>query len=199
MPVHLRLTYIRNIATAFSPMTPNLQPRHLRNEYVELLPLEPGHLEPLYAVAADPLIWEQHPNPNRWRRADFLNYFEGALASGGAFLILDAATMQPIGSTRFYDFDAAAGELKIGYTFFARSHWGGVYNPATKRLMLNYACTFAQKVIFHVGACNTRSRMAMERLGAVKAGEEPVQYYGEAPQLNVVYEITKEQWKSRAR
>jgi RimJ/RimL family protein N-acetyltransferase len=175
----------------------NLQPRHLHNEQVVLIPLSSADFERLYAVACDPLIWEQHPNKNRYQEKVFATYFEGAIASGGAFLVCDGLTGQPIGSTRFYDFDAAASEVKIGYTFFARSHWGTTCNRATKTLMLNYAFQHVDKVIFHIGAFNTRSQIAISRLGAVKVGEEPIEYYGETPQLNFVYEISKQAWQQR--
>ncbi len=33
----------------------------LKGELVELYPMEASHLEPLFAVASDPKIWEQHP------------------------------------------------------------------------------------------------------------------------------------------
>jgi RimJ/RimL family protein N-acetyltransferase len=175
----------------------NLQPSHLQNDQVTLIPLAADDFERLYTVASDPLIWEQHPNKNRYQEEVFRNYFEGALASGGAFVILDAATGQPIGSSRFYDFDADKREVLIGYTFFARSHWGTTYNKATKILMLDHAFQFVDKVIFHIGACNTRSQMAIGKLGAVKVGEEPIEYYGETPQLNFVYEISKHDWQER--
>lgn len=174
-----------------------LQPTQLYNSLVRLQPLQPTDFERLYAVASDPLIWEQHPNPDRYKRDIFSTYFEGALASGGAFLIEDAATGAAIGSSRFYDYVPESSEVKIGYTFFARSHWGGQYNPQVKALMLNHAFQFVDTVIFHVGASNWRSRKAMERLGATNLGEENVAYFGEASRLNVVYAMYKNDWLSR--
>lgn len=168
----------------------NLQPLHLRNDWVQLSPLQVGDLERLYAVASDPLIWEQHPNPDRYQRPVFETYFTGAIESGGAFLILDA-TGDVIGCSRFYDHLPEKGEVKIGYTFFARSCWGKSYNQSVKRLMLEHAFQYVDRVIFHVGAGNIRSQRAMEKIGAVKLGEEDVAYYGEAIRRNVVYVITK--------
>ena len=174
-----------------------LQPTHLHNTLVRLQPLQPADFERLYAVASDPLIWAQHPNPDRYRREVFSTYFEGALASGGALLIEDAATGAAIGSSRFYDYVPERSEVKIGYTFFARSHWGGQYNPQVKALMLNHAFQFVDTVVFHVGANNMRSRKAMERLGAIPMGQEEVAYYGEATRLNVVFAICKADWQAR--
>lgn len=166
------------------------QPTLLKNEWVELRPLEPTDFEALYEVASDPLIWEQHPNPNRYQRPVFQTYFEGAIASKGALLIKDTIG-QIIGCSRFYDHDPEKKEVKIGYTFFARSCWGKPYNRNTKALMLDYAFQFVEKVVFEVGAGNIRSQKAMEKLGAVRTGEEMVTYFGETPKLNVLYTIRK--------
>jgi RimJ/RimL family protein N-acetyltransferase len=171
----------------------NLQPTHLQNELVQLAPLTVADFEELFAVASDPLIWEQHPNPDRYQRPVFLNYFEGAIASKGAFLIKDAITGEAIGSSRFYDHKPDLKEIKIGYTFFSRACWGKPYNQHVKNLMLDYAFGFVDRVVFHVGASNFRSQKAMEKLGAVKIGEEEVAYFGEASRWNFVYEIRKPQ------
>ena len=56
----------------------SVQPTHLEGDKIRLIPLSEDHFEALYAVAADPLLWEQHPNPNRYQRTDFEIYFKGA-------------------------------------------------------------------------------------------------------------------------
>ena len=171
----------------------HLQPVHLQNDLVQLIPLAESHFEELYAVASDPLIWEQHPNPDRYQRTVFSNYFDGAIMSKGAFLIKDAQTGVAIGSSRFYDHKPDLKEIKIGYTFFSRACWGKHYNSNVKHLMLAHAFTFVERVVFHVGASNIRSQNAMEKLGAIKTGEEEVAYFGEASRWNFVYEIRKPQ------
>lgn len=169
----------------------NLQPTNLVSELVELVPLKQADFEEMYAVASDPLIWEQHPNPDRYKKEVFEVYFKGAIASGGAFLIKDPSTNDILGCTRFYDFNETEKSVLIGYTFFARSCWGRGINHAVKHLMLDYAFQFVDKVIFHVGANNIRSQKAMEKLGAVNLGFEEVAYYGEATRTNIVYCIEK--------
>ena len=170
-----------------------LQPR-LRNERVRLEPLHAQDFDALFRVAADPLIWEQHPNRDRFQRAVFLTFFEGALASGGAFCVFDDVTGELIGSSRFYDWDEARSVISIGYTFLARSRWGGGYNRALKTAMLDHAFRFVERVAFHVGVENYRSRKAMEKLGGVLLGQASVAYHGEAAKPNVVYEIGREVW-----
>jgi RimJ/RimL family protein N-acetyltransferase len=170
-----------------------LQPK-LQNEWIKLEPLEPGDFEALFAVAADPLIWEQHPNKERYQRQVFTGYFEGAIASGGAFRVIDAVGGALIGSSRYYDFDESARSIAVGYTFIARHAWGGHYNRALKALMLDHAFQFVDRVIFHVGVGNLRSRKAMEKLGGVNIGEAAVSYQGEPSHRNVVYKIDRDDW-----
>jgi RimJ/RimL family protein N-acetyltransferase len=56
-------------------------------------------------------------------------------------------------------------EIEIGWTFIARSHWGGTYNREIKRLMLDHIHRFVNRVVFIVGQDNLRSRGAMEKIG----------------------------------
>jgi N-acetyltransferase len=70
---------------------------------------------------------------------------------------------------------------------------GSGLNPAVKQLMMDYIFQYVSKVVFHVGATNLRSQIAITRLGAEKTGEEKVAYYGEPSKLNFVYAITKDQ------
>jgi RimJ/RimL family protein N-acetyltransferase len=167
----------------------NWQPLNLKNEWVELTPLTETDFEELYAVAKDPLVWEQHPNPDRYKRDVFQTYFQGAVESKGAFLIKDS-TGNAIGCTRFYDHVPEKKEVKIGYTFFSRDCWGKPFNQSTKSLMLQYAFQFVHDVIFHVGANNIRSQKAMEKMGALRIGQETVAYYGEEPRENIVYKMS---------
>jgi len=172
----------------------NLQPA-LENEFVKTQALKESDFETLYGIASDPLIWEQHPNKDRYKREVFETFFKGAIESGGAFLVIDKQTGEAIGSSRFYDCNSENKSVLIGYTFLARSHWGGKYNPALKNIMIQYALQFVDCVIFHIGANNIRSQKAIEKLGAKKINELEVEYYGEPSKLNFVYEIKKEDWQ----
>ena len=144
---------------------PNLQPT-LEGPRVRIAPLERSHFDALYAVASDPLVWEQHPSSDRYKIDVFTALFEGGLASGGALIVRDASTDEVIGSSRYYDWRPDSREIAIGYTVLARKCWGGVFNRDMKRLMLGHAFTFADRVWFHVGVRNVRSRTAMARVGA---------------------------------
>ncbi len=171
----------------------DLQPT-IGDDRVALRPIQADDFDALYAVAADPLIWEQHPSKLRYQRDVFATYFEGAMQSKGALLVTEAESGEWIGCSRYYDLDESQGSVAIGYTFLARKCWGGSYNRALKTLMLDHAFRFVQRVIFHVGRDNTRSRTAMARLGGVLIGEEPIRYYGEQPNINVIYKIDAVDW-----
>jgi RimJ/RimL family protein N-acetyltransferase len=168
----------------------DLQP-HLRGDLLELRPLTTGDWDKLFAVASDPLIWEQHPEPDRYTENVFRTFFNGALASGGAFVIIDRNTQQIIGSTRFYGYDPEKSEIEIGWTFLARKYWGGRYNAEMKRLLLNHAFHFVNRVVFFVGEDNLRSQRAMQKVGAIKAGTATRTYGNRQPARNVKYVISK--------
>lgn len=171
----------------------DIQPT-LENDIVILSPLQESDFEALYAVAADPKIWEQHPNKDRWQKNVFRNFFEGAIQSKGAFNIIPKSTGKIAGSTRLYDYNEEDNHILIGYTFLAREHWGKGINLSVKELLLDYLFQFVSQVHFHIGATNIRSQIAIGRLGAKKVGEQEVTYYGETPKLNFVYSIEKEEW-----
>ena len=124
-------------------------------------------------VAADPLIWEQHPINDRYKEDVFKWFFREALESGGALIAIDSKDGQVIGSSRFHGYDQERSEIEIGWTFLARSHWGGIYNREMKQLMLRHAFKFVNSVIFLVGPQNVRSQRAVEKIGGVRLGSRP--------------------------
>jgi RimJ/RimL family protein N-acetyltransferase len=147
----------------------DLQP-HLKGDLLELRPLCPEDFRDLYSVAADPLIWEQHPSKDRYQEDVFRVFFREALDSRGALIAIDCQDGRAIGSSRFHGYDGARSEVEIGWTFLARSHWGGTYNREMKRLMLRHAFRFVNAVVFLVGPQNLRSQRAVEKIGGVRAG-----------------------------
>jgi RimJ/RimL family protein N-acetyltransferase len=168
----------------------DLQPV-LKGELIELRPLRSGDWDDLFAVASDPLIWEQHPENDRYTEDVFKVFFKDALDSGGAFVVIDAKSQQIIGSTRFHGYDPEKSEIEIGWTFLARNYWGGRYNREMKQLMLAHAFKFVENVIFYVGENNIRSQKATERIGAIKSGMMQKIYGNRPPSSNVRYVITK--------
>lgn len=169
-------------------MSFDLQPT-LKGELIELRPLTSEDWDDLFAVASDPLIWEQHPESDRYKEDVFKVFFKEAMESGGAFVIIDRKNGRIIGSTRFYGYDPEKSEIEIGWTFLARKYWGGRYNRELKQLMLDHAFKFVENVIFYVGENNIRSQKATEKIGAVKNGLIEKVYGNRPPSINVRYVI----------
>ena len=157
---------------------------------LRLRPLKPSDFEALYAVASDPLIWEQHPCSNRHERAVFEKFFNQALKSRGALSIVDKATKELAGSSRYYDLDGKKS-VAIGFTFLARKYWGGDYNRELKYLMLDHAFGSVTMVIFHVGEKNLRSRRALEKIGAKQTGRLARLKPDGTPDPTVVFELRR--------
>jgi RimJ/RimL family protein N-acetyltransferase len=158
----------------------------LTGELVELRPLQPGDFEALFAVAADPLIWEQHPAKDRYQEEQFRIFFHEALDSRGTLIAVERRDRRIIGSSRFHGYDEEHSEVEIGWTFLARSHWGGRYNGEMKRLMLRHAFKFVDRVVFLVGPDNRRSQRAVEKIGGVRVGSR----LDAAGRDSIVYQIT---------
>ncbi len=154
------------------------------------MPLCPDDQERLYAVAADPLLWEQHPDKNRHERAAFQVFFQESLASGGALIAVNNNTKCIIGSSRFHGYNQERNEVEIGWTFLARSHWGGTYNRQMKELMLGHAFRFVNRVVFLVGPQNLRSQRAVEKIGGVRVGRRA----DGGGRDSYVYEINGSDW-----
>jgi RimJ/RimL family protein N-acetyltransferase len=173
---------------------PRWQPIHLENELVKLIPLKENDFHRLYAVASDPKIWEQHPDPDRYQENVFRkNFFNGAIESRMAFLIIDQQTHELMGSTRFYDDKPEEPSIAIGWTFIAHKYWGGVYNRSVKKLMLDHAFHYVDKVYFHIGIYNIRSQMGTAKLGAKRLREFEREVLGKKS-MNVEYVISKDDW-----
>lgn len=147
----------------------NLQPK-LKGELIELRPLLLEDFDGLFNVASDPLIWEQHPAHNRYEKNVFENFFQDAINSGGALVVIDSKSKIIIGSSRYHGYNPDKSEIEIGWTFLARSYWGGVYNKEMKKLMLEHAFKFVSSVIFVVGIENIRSQRAVLKIGGKQVG-----------------------------
>lgn len=171
----------------------NWQP-HLEDGLVKLVPLTAGDFDILYAVASDPAIWEQHPEKNRYEKEVFQPFFDSAVEGRMAFLIVDKVSGRVIGSTRYYFFPEGGTKLSIGYTFLAKAFWGGTYNRACKKLLLDHAFQYADRIYLHIGSTNIRSQIATTRIGAVKTGEFETDSIGRK-RLNYEYVIEKTEWE----
>jgi RimJ/RimL family protein N-acetyltransferase len=166
----------------------------LEGRLLRLRPLRDEDFDALFGVASDPLIWEQHPERERYRETVFRVFFREALESGGALAALDNRDGCVIGSSRFHGYDRESSEIEIGWTFLARSHWGGGYNREMKRLMLEHAFRYVDNVIFLVAPANRRSQRAVEKIGGVRSGSRARPNGRE----NFVFRITADMFRNSA-
>ncbi|RNC79641.1 MAG: N-acetyltransferase [Balneola sp.] len=171
----------------------NLQPT-LEDELIILRPLGEDEFEVLYEVAKDPLIWEQHPNWDRYKREVFIDFFAGAIQSKGAFLILDKETGNAIGSTRFKKVEGAEDAIEIGWSFLARDTWGGKYNRSMKKLMIDYALDHMKHIIFYIGKENIRSQKAVEKLGGKEITQPELDHLVRKNGTDLTFRIGREDW-----
>ena len=159
----------------------------LQTERFFLEPLTPKDFNALYAVASDPLLWEQHPEADRWNRSKFQHFFQDGLTNDlGCFVIKEKRSGRPAGSTRFYGFDEADRCIRIGYTFIVRELWGTAANREIKKTMLTRAFKVVDRVFFDIGPQNFRSIAAVKKLGAVFSHDES--------DSKAVYMLSKQQW-----
>ena len=169
---------------------PDFQPT-LTGPTVIVRPIAASDWADLFKAGSDPEIWKGHPAPDRYTEPEFRKFFDGAVNSKMGFVFVDRTTGSLIGSSRYHGYEPAFSEIEIGWTFLARSHWGGRYNSEMKDLMVRHAFQFVTTVVFSAGVDNLRSRRAIEKLGAVPTGKKTNQSGTES----VVYHLTAASYK----
>lgn len=158
----------------------------LESDQLLLRPIERDDKDALHAAANDPLLWAGHPSKDRWKTDVFAEWFRAAI-DGWALVVVDKATGDVLGSSRYYDYlepgqslnplstqepagcpTVVGSEVAIGYTWLARRAWGGTVNAELKRLMLDHAWRYnVDTVWFHVAIDNERSQRAVQKIGGV--------------------------------
>jgi len=168
----------------------------LTGDLIELRPLQPDDFDALFSAASDPLIWEQHPESDRYQREVFQRFFDGALESKGAFAIIERMSGRIIGSSRYCNLDLTNREVEVGWTFLEREFWGGTYNRELKQLMLDHAFRFVDRVLFVVGEQNFRSQNALKKIGASLLKKVQLPAGDGTVKTNVVFVITAKSYRA---
>jgi RimJ/RimL family protein N-acetyltransferase len=168
----------------------DLQPT-LKGTLIEVRPLTIEDFDALFAAASDPLIWQQHPEPDRYKKDVFERFFDGAIESGGAFAVVERRSGRIIGSSRYWNLKPSESEAEIGWTFLERAFWGGYYNGELKSLMLDHAFRFVDRVVFVVGENNIRSQKALRKFGAEFVSTAERQAPDGSVRRNVIFAITR--------
>ena len=164
----------------------------LQAEKFSLVQTKRADFDALFQVASDPLIWEQHPAQDRWRREVFSAFFEAGLSNElGCYTIVESQSRDVIGCTRFYAHDTANASARLGYTFLARQYWGTGANQLIKAALLDYCFEYVESVYFDIGESNFRSIKATEKLGAV--------FWQQAEEGKSVYRLSRAAFLLRRR
>jgi RimJ/RimL family protein N-acetyltransferase len=146
----------------------------LDGRIVVLEPLAPGHRAALWRAAeSDARVWDYMVGRLGGDRALFDRWFDAALAEAAAgesapFATTDAATGEPVGSSRFMTLRPEHRSVEIGHTWLRSSRWGTGANVEAKYLMLRRAFEEADclRVEFKTDAANERSCAALAALPA---------------------------------
>jgi RimJ/RimL family protein N-acetyltransferase len=153
-----------------------IEPVTLEGEQVRLVPLEREHQDALAGAAADGELWKlwytSVPAPETTAA-----WIDAALAmrdSAGAlpFAIIDTQTGDVVGSTRFFNVEAAHRRLEIGHTWYAKRVQRTAINTEAKLLLLSHAFDTLKTIAveFRTHFMNRQSRAAIARLGAKEDG-----------------------------
>ena len=151
-------------------------PVTLRGVHVTLEPLEPSHTDDIARAVTDGELWRlwytSVPAPERvgeWLATALdMRDRQGALP----FAVRSNATGEIVGSTRYFNVDAAHRRLEIGHTWYARRVQRTALNTECKLLLLRHAFESLGciAVEFRTHWFNHASRAAIARLGAKQDG-----------------------------
>lgn len=176
------------------------QPR-LSGEHVALEPLSRAHADGLRAaLAGGELAKAWYTSVPAPEGVD--GYIDAALAmrdNGTAwpFAVLDARG-EAVGSTRYYDMDAAVPRVQIGYTFYAPRVQRTGLNTQAKLLLLGHAFETLGCIAvgFETSWFNLASRTAIARLGAKQDGvlRNHRRHADGSPRDTVAFSIIDTEW-----
>ena len=175
----------------------------LEGRHVKLEPLDSvRHLTGLAEAIGDGRLWEIPVTsvPEPAALPGFFADAEQAFGEGRelAFATIGTGTGRVIGSTRFRMIEAAHLRVEIGFTFLAASFQRTAANTEAKLLMLEHAFGVwkVNRVEFLTDVLNTRSRTAIERIGARQEGvlrSHMVMRDGRVRD-SVIFSITRDEW-----
>jgi RimJ/RimL family protein N-acetyltransferase len=153
-----------------------VEPTTLRGYVVRLEPLSLGHVDALSSIGLDPELWRWIPNPVN-STDEMRVYVQTALDElrngvSVPFAIVDQASNQVIGSTRYANIEPTHRRLEIGWTWITPAHQRTAANTEAKLLLLTHAFENlkAHRVELKTDALNHRSREAILRIGAIEEG-----------------------------
>jgi len=154
----------------------DIQPITLEGEHVRLEPLSLAHEAGLIAAASDGELWNTTVTiiPGREGMRSYIETVLAGQAQGSElpFAIINKASGQVAGSTRFYEISQFDRKAAIGYTWLAKSAQRTPINTEAKLLLLTHAFESwgCVRVELITDVLNEQSRAAILRLGAKQEG-----------------------------
>ena len=153
-----------------------IEPVTLVGEHVKLVPLSFEHEQGLANAAADGELWKlwytSVPTPEGIR-----DWIAAALVmrdtlGAHPFAVIDTKSGDVVGSTRFFNVEAAHRRLEIGHTWYAKRVQRSSLNTEAKLLLLSHAFDTLNTIAveFRTHFMNQQSRAAIARLGARQDG-----------------------------
>lgn len=174
----------------------------LTGAVVRLEPLDERHREGLLAVGLAPDIWrstidrlETPSDLREWLERTLAEQAEGRSIP---FATVEVASGRVVGSTRYGNIDAENRHVEIGWTWVAPDWQRTAVNTEAKYLMLRHAFEVwgCYRVELKTDVLNTRSRRAIERLGAQQEGvfRRYQRTQGGRMRDTVMYSILDSEW-----
>jgi N-acetyltransferase len=154
-----------------------IQPVTLTGRYVRLEPLSEAHIPGLARAGQDENIWRYMrygllTSPERM--GAWVHYLLDLQVHGGdlPFVVIHLPDEQVAGATRYLSINRHDRNLEIGGTWYGAQYQHTAVNTESKYLLLCHAFESlgCLRVQIKTDERNTRSRRAIERLGAVQEG-----------------------------
>lgn len=174
----------------------------LEGSKVRLEPLDPRHLDGLWAAGRDEATWRWMPKLIRSREEMAADIAEAIRAREAGrecpFATVEPGTGRVIGSTRFINLAPEHRRVEIGSTWIDPADRRTGSNVEAKWLMLRHAFESwgCGRVELKTDALNATSREAIRRLGAVEEGtlRGHMIVWGERTRDTVYYSILDREW-----
>ena len=179
-----------------------VEPVTLAGEHVQLEPMLEAHHAPLAEVGLDEDLWKWIPVPVRTPE-EMKAYVEAALAEQARgtslpFTIVERATGNVIGSTRYANIERIHRRVEIGWTWVARPWQRTAVNTECKYMLLKHAFETLGciRVELKTDSLNERSRAAILRIGAREEGvfRNHMITAGGRIRHSVYFSITDSEW-----
>ena len=154
----------------------DIKPLTLSGTSVRLEPMTLAHVAALSRVGLEPELWRWIPSPVTTAE-EMRSYVQTALDEQQRgvslpFVIVDEASGQIIGSTRYGNIEVANRRLEIGWTWLTPAFQRSRANTEAKLLLLTHAFEILgmNRVELKTDALNAKSRAAIGRIGATQEG-----------------------------